>query len=343
MTFVWWSVTLLALTNVALAAAIVGLRIRSEQRDRRNAAIEARWQPRLFALIACEVAAEDLADDVPEGDLGHLLELCGRFAQRLTGADLNRIEAFAGRFAWRLARRLREDDVDGRAKSVMLLSAIGGHRYEHSLKAALDDPDPVVAMVAAQAVAKHRMVEEIPRLVERVSALGVWSPAFVAGVVAAVGSAASPSLMQLLQSDECSTTERSTAALALTELRDPRAADAAVAVLKGDETDRELVTGCLRILEEVGQPKHLWPIRRLLDHDDFAVRARAAAALGALGTAADAETLGRLVADPSRWVALNAAVGLRRLHREDMLLVLAAGDDASAPIAAEALELEVVG
>lgn len=79
-----------------------------------------------------------------------------------------------------------------------------------------------------------------------------------------------------------------------------------------------------------------------MEHGDFAVRARAVAALGAMGTAADADRLGDLLADPSRWVALNAAVALRRLHRDDLLHGLALRSDPAAAIAAEALQLEVV-
>jgi HEAT repeat protein len=274
-------------------------------------------------------------------ELDHLLDLCGRFAQRLTGADLGRIEDFTARFAWRPARRLREADIDGRAKSVMLLSAIGGRRYEPALKAALEDPDPLVAMVAAQAVAKHGLVGQVPRIIERVSALGVWSPAFIAEVVAAVGIAAATPLIEVLGDAARPAAERSTAALALSRLHDPRAADAAAAVLEQGGS-RDLVAGCLRIMEEVGRAKHLGPIRRLLHHSDFAVRARAAAALGAMGTAADADLLSDLMGDSSRWVALNAAQGLRRLHRDDLLCSVAAGSGEAALIAAEALQSEVV-
>ena len=78
------------------------------------------------------------------------------------------------------------------------------------------------------------------------------------------------------------------------------------------------------------------------DHDEFAVRARAAAALGAMGTAADAVRLRRLLSDSSRWVGLNAAFALRRLHREDLLADEARGSGEAASIAAEALDLEVL-
>ncbi|MDJ0960322.1 MAG: HEAT repeat domain-containing protein [Acidimicrobiia bacterium] len=342
MTIVWWSVTGLALTNVVLAAAILGLRLRSERLDRKRAAVEAAWQPRLFSLIADEVDPDELADQVANSEVDLVLELCGRFAQRLTGADLERIEGFAARFSWRLARRLHHSDVDTRARSVMLLSAIGGHRYEPALVSALDDPDPLVAMVAAQAIAKHRLARQVPRLIERVSALGVWSPAFVAGVVAGIGTTAAPALIDILASPSRPVTDRATAALALAQLHDPRAADTAVVVLEDDTAARELVTACLRILEQVGRAPHLEPIRRLLSHADFAVRARAAAAIGAMGTSADAQQLQAMVGDPSRWVGLNAAMALRRLHCDELLGDLAAGSGDSASIAAEALELEVL-
>jgi HEAT repeat protein len=224
----------------------------------------------------------------------------------------------------------------------MLLSAIGGHRCEPALVSALDDPDPLVAMVAAQAIAKHQLSRQVPRLIERVSALGVWSPAFVAGVVAGMGTAAAPLLIDVLGNPARPIAERATAALALAQLNDPRAADTAVMVLQDPGVARELVTACLRILEQVGRAAHLGPIRHLLDHNDFAVRARAAAALGAMGTAADVSRLGTLVADPTRWVGLNSAVALRRLHRDDLLGEIAAGSDEAAAIAQEALGLEVL-
>ena len=49
-----------------------------------------------------------------------------------------------------------------------------------------------------------------------------------------------------------------------------------------------------------------------------------------------------MVGDPSRWVGLNAAMALRRLHCDELLGDLAAGSGDSASIAAEALELEVL-
>lgn len=332
----------MAATNVALAGAIIVLRVRSERRDERRAAVDAEWHPRLFSLIAGDTDPEALADDVPEGHIEHVLELCARFAQRLTGSDLRRLERFAERHAWRPARQLTQADVETRARSVMLLSAIGGRRYEHALLTALDDPDPMVAMVAAQAVARRGLADQVPRILERVAAMGVWSPAFVARIVASFGSAASPPLLGVLADSDRSSTERSTAALALAQLHDPRAADVAVRVLLGGEDDRDLVTACLRIVEEVGRPTHLSPIRRLLAHQDFAIRARAAAALGSMGTTADAARLVPLVADPSRWVALNAAIGLRKLHRDDLLRTIAAEEGPASPVAVEALELEVV-
>ncbi len=346
MSAIWWSVAVLVATNIALAAGILALRIHGERRDRRDAALDRAWQPRVFAMLAGDVDPEELADEVEDAGiagpaLDHLLDLCGRIAQRLSGTDLATIEDFTARYAWRLARSLREGDVDRRAKAVMLLSAIGGEQHEPALVAALDDPDPLVSMVAAQAVARHGLVEQIPRLIERCSAQGVWSPTFVAEVVASVGVAGAPPAIRVLDSLQRSPAERATAALALARMHDPHAADAAAAVLeRGGE--RDLMTACLRILEEVGRAQHLPPIRRLLHHADFVVRARAAAALGSMGTAADAELLTALMGDESRWVALNAARGLRRLHRDDLLRTVAATEGPAASIAVEALELEVV-
>ena len=70
-------------------------------------------------MIAGEVDPDALADDVEESGITipevlHLLDLCGRFAQRLTGEDLHRIESFAALLEDR--KRLEREVTDLRRK-----------------------------------------------------------------------------------------------------------------------------------------------------------------------------------------------------------------------------------
>ena len=103
------------------------------------------------------------------------------------------------------------------------------------------------------------------------------------------------------------------------------AAQTAAEILKNPQS-LDLHAACLRLLANVGGREHLPLLRSLCFSRDSTMRALAASALGKLGEKSDGKILLEAFNDPSAWVALHAARGLKSLSATQDLHRLAAQD-----------------
>ena len=117
---------------------------------------------------------------------------------------------------------------------------------------------------------------------------------------------------------------------------DPLAADVAARIVVTSQ-DRELLAATLRLLAGVGRPGHAAVIRARCGSPDFVIRAQALTALGMLSDEEDLPLLRRSMEDPSPWVALHAARGLREVGDREFLATLADSDDPRAVLAGQVL------
>lgn len=227
-----------------------------------------------------------------------------------------------------------------RANAIQLLTSLGADdEFRAEIAEALADPSPLVSMVAARVVASRRRVDLAADVLAQLDRFGMWSEAFLASMLASMGTDIAPDLRACYSDPECSLTARAVTARALAELRDVSAgAIAALMIARDRPEDRELVVASLRVIEAVGQSKHLEVVRPLLAHGNSVVRAHAAIVLGKVGDASDGLALAQAVGDESPWVAIYAATALRRLGQDATLRMLADAPQANGEAALEALQ-----
>lgn len=308
-----------------LALAAVLLRARNERRRRRWERLERRWEEPVLAVVAGVARPGSFWRLVARTDRLDCVNFLLRFTRRLAGAERRIIEDLAAPYLDLVAARLGHREPERRARAVQTLSLLGRRRYARALVRALDDPSPLVAMVAARALARRESPDFAAAILDRLHRFETWRPSFLASMLASVGPALAPALMAALADRDRNPRARCVAADALRELHDPAAADVAARVLD-DARDRDLQAAVLALLADVGRDEHLPVIRRYLASPEAIVRARAASALGHIGAPEDTESLAGALNDPSPWVALRAAEALRESGAEDALArIVAAG------------------
>jgi HEAT repeat protein len=328
------TVAMLAM-NVALAVSILGIRFRVRHADIRRRDVGRRWQPRIHDLLAGDADPDALRPLARRIERCDLLDLVARYARRVNGVELERLRTFARPLLPGLASRLRSRHPEERASALQTFGLLGGN--PQVLVDALDDPSPLVAMVAASALSTSGEPGPAAAVVAHLDRFELWSPGYLSAMLADGGAVIAGGLRSALADEGASALSRSVAADALRLMRDPASAAIGARVLVGSP-DRETAAACLRILEVMGTAADAPTARRYLDHPDFVLRARAAAALGALEAGdGDVAALDEAIDDASPWVALHAAQALSKAGRHDVLRAAAASLRPGAAAAREAL------
>ncbi len=298
--------------------------------------MEARWEPLILDLLTGVQTAEDVKKQVGKQESLYFLDFLQRFAQRFRGAEAAVITQLAAAYLPMLAERVKDADPPRRARAIRTLSVLGLEPYAETVRAALDDPSPLVAMIAARALAGMEHPEYVEAILDRLHRFEDWSQNLLASMLTSMGPDVTPALRRTLDDREKIPRVRAVAADALRDLNDLAVGDQAALILD-TETDQDLLAATLRLLGVVGRPEHLEPVRRLCRTDDFVVRASAFGALGHLGSRADLSLLRSGIDDESPWVALQAARGLKEAGGEQLLEELVADDRGHSTLAREIL------
>lgn len=321
---------------IGFGISVLLLRLRNERNAARWRRLEALWDPVVTDILAGDAALPAFWALVPAADTRFAVDYLLRFLRRMTGEGRERLMELARPYLPLIAQRAGHRDPDRRAWAIQTVGELGLRDHTVLVLGALDDPSPLVAMVAARCLARPAHPEHLQAVVDRLQRFTTWNPNFLASLLASVGPDAAPQLRTALADRSRAPRVRAIAATALAYLRDPAAAEAAAAVL-GTTDDRDLLASALRLLERVGSAAHLDAVRPLLASRDDVVRAAAAATLGRLGDAGDLERLRGACEDPSRWVALHAARALRNAGDTATLQQLASSGRARATLAMQVL------
>jgi HEAT repeat protein len=328
------------LLSAIAALATVYVRARYDRIAARRAVIEARWTPLLLDVLDGELPPGSLAMELGPGDIPYFTDFVGRFVRRLAGPEQERLVALAHPLLPELRRSLRVRSPELRAVAVDTLGLLAPSAGSEELVAALDDPSPLVAMVAARALTRAGRVDHVDRLLSRLARFQDWRPSYLAAMLTALGPSAVPALLKAFRDEATPVRVRTVAAEALNRLNAAVAADPAAVVL-ATPVDPELGAAALRLLGRVGHEVHLPVVRTALRSEAEAMRLAAARALAALGDDREIPLLVAALDDPSRWVAEQAARGLLVLDGRPHLVALAASRTLRTSIALEVLGDEV--
>lgn len=311
-------------TSFAFAALAVALRIRNDRTARRQARLQRRWEPALLEILGGSAPPEAIFERVQDGDGLDFLEFLLEYARLLRGEERALIQAMAGPYLPRVIPALREGTDESRGHAVLVLARMGMPRYAHAVAGALKDPSPIVAMIAARSLFRPGHERYFPAVLEHLPRFTGWSRSFLSSMLAGGGGHAAPLLRDILASDREPALVRAVASDALRELNDLDSVATATRLLENmadrgtperaeAPPDRELVVGCLRIVEQLGHHEHLPMVRPFVDSPDPVVRAAGVSALAGLGGSAEIPMLQSKLDDTTFWVSLEAARGLMSL------------------------------
>ncbi|MGE3616989.1 MAG: HEAT repeat domain-containing protein [Gemmatimonadales bacterium] len=318
-----------------LAVGALLLRIRNDRKAGHWAELERRWEATSVEVVTDIAPPEDVWQVVDPADRLRFLNFLLRFARRLTGAERRRVDDLAAPYLELVLPQLSSRSAERRARAVQTLATLGSRRYARQVLAALDDPAPLVAMVAARSLARHESPDFAGPILRRLPRFGHWRPSFLASMLASIGPSVAPALRNALGNRRFEPLVRSVAAEALRELNDYQAADVAGQVLD-ETTDKDLIISTLGLLAHVGRADQADKIRRHLAAEEPIVRSRAISALGRVGSRSEMPAVVAALDDPSPWVALRAAEALLEAH-DPALARIAASDHPRADLARQLL------
>ncbi len=282
------------------------------------------WEPAMLEVLAGSADPSRLTDLVEEANRSDFLTFLNGYARRLRGEERGKVLALAAPYLPELEERTRKGSAEARGLAVQALAEMGMPEYAGVLAQALDDDAEVVAMIAARGLFRPGQERYFPNVLRRLRRFTLWSPSYLGSLLAGGGPAASPLLREMLVDPAQPPLVRAVTADALAELNDLGSVELALQLL-GDEEDRELVAGCIRLIGALGHIEHADQVMRFVTDSDPVIRAAAVAAVGAIGGKDDVPVLQSLLDDDSYWVSLQAARGLMALGEEAALRRLAQG------------------
>lgn len=332
-----FTIMILLLVAVGLAFYTFYLRYRNNKTKSRWERLEAEWEPELLEILSGAEGPRTLWKRVRRKDMLYFVEFLFRYAKRLHGEEKELLAELARPFLKYIASRSRGGDPERRARAVQTLCYLGLNTYSDVIIEALDAPSPLVAMSAARSLAHKDHPEYIDYVLDKLHRFEHWSPSFLASMLSSVGITIAPKLQKIFVDIHRPPWVRAVASEALRELNALNAADDAAWVLE-TEANRNMFTSALRLLGRIGRPEHLPRIRSLCRSPDFVVRLHAINALSNLGSREDLPTfLEAFKKDPSRWVALRAAWGLKANKGTEILQEIANSSHRRAELAQQVL------
>lgn len=285
------------------------LHIRHGAALERWARVETAWGPALLEVLDGDRTPEGLTAQLTPAEIPYFADFLGRFIRRLTGPERQRLLQVAIPLLPAIRPLLKARSPEVRARTVDTLGVLGLGEDSAAIRAALDDPSPLVAMVAVRALTRAGGAAHADALMAHLHRFQEWRPAFLAATLAAAGPEMAPALLATLRDRAAPLRVRRVAAEALTRLNVAEGGVLA-SVLLGREKDPELRAALLRLIARVGGSDQLPAVRAELDASEEPVRLAAVRALTALGGHDDLPRLVHAVQDPSHWVAELAARGL---------------------------------
>jgi len=332
-------VAVLFVGTVVLSVYAVVMRSVHLAQDRESRELTERWRDPVLSAVADPSLVPSVQQLVEEDDAIHFLGFIIEYARRVRGEERDVLRTLARPFLPGMVERAGSHRTEMRAWAVQTLGTLGLPDHADTVMAALDDASPLVAMVAARALARKDTPQYADAVLARLHRFTGWNRLFLASMLAAMGPAVSESLRNGLGDEGGAPATRAVMAEALRLQGDFLAGDVAAGVVQEAE-DRELLASALRLLAAVGRPEHAEVVRPLCESDDVVVRAQALHALGSLGDEDDVATLVGAMADPDPWPALYAARGARDAGGKKALTRLIDSGDPSAALARQVLAEE---
>lgn len=300
----------LVVLTVLFALWATLLRLRNIRTARRWNALEDKWEKLLPEVASGLVPDKELYARVGRRERLYFVDFLYKTALRGDPVLRDALPRLAAPYLEPIYQRMKGGDPERRARAVQTVALLDLERSAARIREAVDDESPLVAMIAARSLAASGRTEHVAAVMERLDRFEEWSPKFLISMLVSMGPDAAPAIRAAMKNTALTRQTRAVCADALGRMGDRGGMTEAVQIL-GSESDPDLLAAVLRLVRSGGGPEHLEPVRALAASADFAVRAQAIATLGQIGGKEDVARLKLALRDPSPWVALHAARGLR--------------------------------
>ncbi len=330
------TVVFIFVLTLIIAMAVVLLRMKNNRNARRYHRLEKLWEGKIMEMLHNEEYETLPSIDIPGKDQLFFVQYLYRFASRLRGQELQIIKALALPYLPMIASKIHRGYPELRARNINILATLGFPEYIKPITQALKEDAPIVKMAAARILAHPDYPEHVDLILPVLSSFDEWSMNFLSSMLSEMGPHIAPQLREELMNSEASTRVRVAAAEALRRIGDLAAPDSAVQVLELDE-DPELSATCLKILRDMGTPRHRPLLLDLVNSPSEIIRIHALAALGSVGSREDSGIFREGLDDSSSWVALQAARAMNQVHSSELLGEIAASDHPRASVAQQVL------
>lgn len=304
--------------SLFLALGTIYLRIRNIITARYWSRLEKKWNFAIMQIIAGELPNEAIHSLVRRSERPYFVQFLMRYEERFSGQERKTIVLMAKPYLKLIARSATNINPERRARSVQILATLGFDEYSRAIVGALRDNSPLVSMVAARSLSRSGNAEYIKHILPVMDRFENWSMNYFTSLLAGFGTDALPEIRKMYDGKTHSSRIRIACISAMRVLSDIEGIPLAQKVLR-KSNDVELITATLRFIKKMGSPEQHDAVERLLDHEEFIVRANAISALGQIGSSSDEDRLVRGFEDESSWVAVHAAKALKKLDMKHVL------------------------
>ncbi len=337
------ALAILALLACAMAFTLAAAWIRtlSNREAQRWHRLELSWEPVMLRVLTGETTEHQLHTLVRRKDRRFFVGFLLRYARRLRGVEGETVLRLAAPYLSVIVDDLQRRSPERRAYALQTLGELSVAEYSERFLEALEDASLLVAMNAAQALARHYDLAYADRLLRSMERFENWSLRYLAAMLANMGPESASKLRATLSDPSRPPRVRAVVARTLTSLSDHQSLDIATQIIESNN-ENDLVISALGLIEKVGGPEQLPAVRRLLESTDPAIRAHAVTTLARLGAPEDVDLVRRQLDDSSNWVALHAAEGLEEMGQVELLASLGASDHPRALAAREVIWKAIV-
>jgi len=185
---------ILAILVIAILFSVyaVVLRIGSARRERLRAALKSQWEGPVLAAIADPGRADEVHALVPRKYRLNFVQFVLEYARRVRGEEQRTLRRLVAPYLDSIAERTKHPRSEVRTRAVQTLGTLGMPRYSAEVLAGLDDPSPLVSMVAARYLARPEHSELAPALMKHLHRFHGWDRRFLASMLATMGPEVSP-------------------------------------------------------------------------------------------------------------------------------------------------------
>lgn len=316
---------ILTIYILVLLVLALGLVILTVYLHRANAAkaekwkaLEHKWNPLISAVIAGFLPPQSLVEKVEENEKLFFVDYLMRYISKLEGDTKNILCNMALPYLEQLVSRMKTGDEEQRARAILTLSTMGFETYQHVVVQAIDDPSPVVAMLASRSLADKGAIQYLDLVLSKIALFRSWSPHYLSTMLESLARSQPTLLLKRLRTHAYPKWVQAVILKALSQLHCSEALPVAADLLK-TESDRDIQVAALQLLAQLGHSEYRALVRSKTQHPDFVIRLHAIKALSQIGDQSDAELFTQCLEDNSQWVALHAAEALKNIGKLDVL------------------------